>query len=110
VYVCERVGVCVCERVCALVCERVCERVCVTRTETVYAHPFRIHIIWTRRIYPRGFTGFSREGIFGLGSLPLLGNSKFYFRVKSLPGVSPKHPFIPILDSTEGIKNQMIRV
>jgi len=53
-----------------------------------------------RRIYRRGFTDFSREGNFALGSLPLWGNSKFYFRVKSLPGVSPKPVFGLIVDST----------
>jgi len=39
-----------------------------------------------------------------LGYLPLWGNSKFYFRVKSLPGVYPKPPYGLILDSTVGCK------
>jgi len=54
----------------------------------------------TRRIYPRGSTDFTREGIFALGSLPLWGNSQFDFKVRSLSGVTPKPPFSPILDST----------
>jgi len=53
-----------------------------------------------RRIYRRGFTDFTREGIFALGSLPLWGNSKCYLRVKILPGVSPNPPFGLILDAT----------
>ena len=53
-----------------------------------------------RRIYRRDFTDFTREGIFALGSVPLWGNSKFYLRVKSLPGVSEKPPYGLILDST----------
>jgi len=55
---------------------------------------------FNRRIYRRGFTDFTLEGIFALGSLFLWGNSKFYLRVKSLPGVFPKPPFGLILDST----------
>jgi len=63
-----------------------------------------------RRIYRRGFTDFSREGIFTLGSLPLWGNSKFYLRGKSLPGVSPKPLFGLILDSTAYVLNRHSRV
>jgi len=48
-----------------------------------------------RRIYRRGFTEFTREVISALGYLPVWGNSKFYLRVKSLPGVNPKFPFSP---------------
>ena len=59
-----------------------------------------LQTISSRRIYRRGFTDFTREGIFTLGSLPLWGNSKFYLRIKSLPWVSPKPPFGLILDST----------
>jgi len=58
-----------------------------------------------RRICRGDFTDFSREGISALGSLPLWGTSKFHLRVKglpSLPGVDPKPPFSPILDSTGG--------
>ena len=54
----------------------------------------------TRRMYREGFTEFTREEISALGSLPLRGNSKFHLKVRSLPGVNPKPPFSPILDST----------
>ena len=54
----------------------------------------------TGRIYRRSFTDFTRKGIFALGSLPLWGNSKIYLRVRSLPGINPRPPFSPILDST----------
>ena len=54
----------------------------------------------SRRIYRRGFTDFSREGISALGSLPLWGYSKFKLRLRGLPGVHPKPPFSTILDST----------
>jgi len=37
-----------------------------------------------------------RELIPALGYLPLWGNSKFYFRVRSLPGVNPTPPFSPV--------------
>jgi len=51
----------------------------------------------SRQIYQRGFTDFTREEVSALGSLPL---STFYLRVRSLPGVNPKPPSSPILDST----------
>ena len=54
------------------------------------------------RIYRGGFTEFTREGISAPGSLPLRGNSQFYLRLRSLPGVNPKPLFGPNLDSTEG--------
>jgi len=54
-----------------------------------------------RRTYRRGFADFIQAEILALGSLSLWGNSKFYLRVTSLPGVSPKSPFGLILDSTE---------
>jgi len=45
-----------------------------------------------RRIYRRGFTELTREGISALGSLPLSGNSKFYLRRRSFPGVNQSEP------------------
>jgi len=54
----------------------------------------------SRRIYRGSFTEFPREGISALGPLPLWGNSKFYFRVRSLLKVNPNPPFDPIPDST----------
>jgi len=53
-----------------------------------------------RRIYRVGFTEFTRKVITALGYLPLWGSSKFYFRVRRLPGINPKTPFSPIMDST----------
>jgi len=41
-----------------------------------------------RRIYSGGFTEFTREVISALGYLPLWGSSKFYLRVRSLPGIT----------------------
>jgi len=55
-----------------------------------------------RRIHRGGFIELIREVISALGYLPLWGTSKFYLRVRSLPGVNPKPPFSPILDSTDG--------
>jgi len=73
---------------------RACTR-CVDKTTLTFRY-----LAAPRRIYRGGFTDFTREGISALGSLPLWGNSKFYLRVRSLPGVNPKPPFSPILDST----------
>jgi len=64
---------------------------------------FFIRLLRAHRIYRGGFTDYTREEISALGSLPLWGNSKFHFRVRSvpsLPGVDPKPPLSPILDST----------
>ena len=48
-----------------------------------------------------GVSQFTREVISALGYLPLLGNSKFDFSVRRLPGVSPNPPFSPALDWTD---------
>ena len=58
----------------------------------------RLPVLPHRRIYRGGFTQFTREGISALGSLLLWGNSTFYSRVGSLPGVNPNPPSSPILD------------
>ena len=49
---------------------------------------------------PRGFTEFTREVISAPGYLPLWGNSKFYLRVRSLPGLTRNPPFSPVLETT----------
>jgi len=71
--------------------------------------PVRLHHFWreegfgpavceqpfiygNRRVYRGGFKDFTREGIHAMGSLPLWGNSKFYLRVRSVPGVITRNP------------------
>jgi len=53
-----------------------------------------------RRIYRGDFTECISGVISALGYVPLWGNSKFYWRVRSLPGVNAKPLFGPNLDST----------
>jgi len=75
-------------------------------TEQAIDSPIQLYTLSTRlgtllrRIYRGAFTEFNREAMSVLGSLPLWGNSEFYVRVRSLPGVNPKPPFSLILDST----------
>jgi len=50
---------------------------------------------------PGGLTELARERISALPPLSLWGNTKFYLRVRSIPGVNPKPPVSPILDSMD---------
>jgi len=69
--------------------------------------PSHSHLFFPRfrRIYRRGFTECISAVMSALGYPPLLGNSKFDLRVRSLPRVIAEPLFDPNLDSTAQVRN-----